>query len=66
MSFDKISGSFIASFEVDTDIKSPSVLYVSSQFHYEGMEKLTKIMSSGKELTAEQVTSKWDGPYFEF
>lgn len=51
MGFDKISGSFAASFEVDTDIKSPSVLYVSSQFHYEGMEKVTKIMSSGKELT---------------
>jgi|JI9StandDraft_2_1071091.scaffolds.fasta_scaffold78518_1 hypothetical protein len=53
MAFDKISGSFIASFEVNTDINYPSVMYVSSQFHYEGMEKITKIMSSGIELTSE-------------
>jgi hypothetical protein len=66
MSFDKISGSFIASFELDTDMKAPSVLYVSSDFQYEGMEKLVSIMSSGKELTATQLSKKWDGPYFYF
>lgn len=66
MNFDKISGSFIASFELNTEIKAPSVLFVSSNFQYEGMEKNVKILSSGKELTQKQVSAKWDGPYFYF